>query len=1139
MNYIRKYVLVVLFLALGSNYVQDYAGFIPRPREDWVMWKGLTDLRESLLERGMLNEALALFKVERSRLPPMERIDAVIQFQDSFRSHFSLSEERSLWIEADLAIYASQSLYERREGVKGSSELVRAEKFLDEWCSKTEYPLKETLTPALEVRLTRLRCSDFDDEPKAYYQESSRLLELMRRCCHASTTVSFGHVIEAARLLMTPSETDPYRMTFYKRLHELQEYQQDVLEDIRGMLYDQAPLFTEASNYSAKDSNKVLEWLDGFEAKYPAFNIPKGLEIISSRRRMIYVHRRELDKQAEEDAKLEKLKSGLPGQSGVLTAIRKSKPGNLPPNVDSSAAAAFPIDVDEENFLMAWFDVIGKPKETRTRALRLLAQWIMFDFNAGVIKDSEISALLGVEAGADGSSSVATQLETLSPTATFRKLYLSGEEPSETTIDVRRWAGKSQTLESWLLRPSEPSLNGRQFLWVVLQEIRIESTIEYKAPLDVIITSIQRCISVVETLRPKVKEFVSQKIVVWRGNIVNQCFLYCISCLVFNTREVGEHLTLSVDICLEILDQFEKQGDSLQLAARQRTTGEICLFKLYWMLLQPGLKVSDPSLVKLQKIGLDCLEKADGFFTPLLQEVTWSQGLKSVQERERSVSTSTSWRIPQLAVRLLVAGGIPTDNEKRKAIWTWVQRSKARALALAMGTTGKVPAALLQQIMASDEHRALYERCTILEQQIQAAESQNRFALRREMDLHILRMRKHRPLAELWDIREGKPLSLPDLEKITNLSGSSVVLVDWFYAYLNAYDEGSILLLTVRSGSTPTISILPITPPQVIQWIDANLDGEFSDYSRKDLSALEPLVQSLIDLTKKDETLVFCASSNLNRIPLHAIDIETLELPLIHRNPIVYMHSHSVLRMCLWNAREAAEAKSPLKPLIMNGIPDIPGNAAWSAGRKSVQALAGLLKVDPYLNSSGTKANFLTHAPSSRLIHVHSHVEWTAADPLAHSIHFASPTSKPQDADDYVKLAAREVFAISFPLGSHVSLIACSGGLARISPEDEVMGLVPALLYAGASSTISTLWPIKDEAGAAFALAFHWALEKRRKGNEGGGWVDLAKVFQKAAIERDLVETEEVKAKGGKLHWTAFVMHGFWQFWMPLMDERM
>lgn len=1089
----------------------------------------------------MLNEALALFRVERTRLAPVERLDAVIEIQTYVRDHYALSRERSTWVEAALAIYAAQSLYERREGDKGALELIKADNTLDRWCFIAGIAPKDSLRLALDSRLTKLNCNDFEDEPLLYYKESTELLGLIRRCCHASTTVCFRHAIEAARRLMTASETDPYRAAFHNLLYKLQDYQERVLEDVRGLLFDRAPLFTEASSNIAKDTNKVLEWLEGFEKKNPNFDIPKGLEYIMKQRRMIYMLRRQPEKQAEEEARIKKLKDKLPVQTGggALVALQKPISAIVPSGNNPKAGIAFPLDIDQDNFFMAWVDVAGKPKEIRAQSLQFLVEWMVFDFTAGVIEDSEIGTLLGIKSGAKESSEISTQLEAMSPEVTYRKLYLSGVEPFETIIDSDRWAEKFEILRSWLYRPSKPTLNGRQYLWVNLQEIRADSMTEHKARVDDRVLEIKRCISMVEVLRPKVKEVVSSKRMLWQGSIADQYFLSCIEFKVFNCEQVGERLALSVDIGIGVIDEFQGLGDVMQTAHRQSSTAEACLYKLYWMLLQPGHTMSDPKLVELQNIGLDYLEKADGYYTPILQDVTWSHGLESVQERERFKSTSVTWRNSQSAVRLLMAEGIMVDNIKRKAIWTWVQRSKARALAMAIGTTSKVPAALLQQIIASEQYRALYDKMLSLQQQIQMVEPQHRFSLRQEMDMHTNEMRKYRPLAELCDIKDGKALTLSDLDTISAVSKPPIVLVEWFYVGLDAYDEGSIILLTAKSGSTPTINVVPIKPPEVARWIDSNLDGEFSGYTNKDTSDLCTLVQPLVNITKPGETLMFCTTSHLNRIPLHSIDVveDDLWQPLIHRNPVVYIHSHSILRMCLWNAQEAAEAQSPLNPLIVNGIPDIPSNAAWSAGRNSVQKLAGTWNVVPYLNAGGTKANFLTHAPSPRLIHVHSHVEWIESDPLAHSIHFAPPPTPSAISDADTKLSAREVFALSFPLGSHVSLIACSGGMARISPEDEVMGLVPALLHAGASSTLSTLWPIENQAGASFAETFYRKLDEAReapgRNQEAGRWVDLARVFQDTVLERDKEE-----ATRGRLHWTAFIVHGFWQLWMPALKGR-
>lgn len=831
------------------------------------------DLRASLLERGILNEALTLFKVERTRLPPMERLDAVIEVQAYIRDNYELSKERTAWVDADLAIYAAQSLYEMREGEKGALALIKADGILDQWCSIARIAQKNDLTLELDSKLTRLRFTDFEDDPTQYYKESTELFEVMKRNYHTSTTVCYGHVIEAARRLMTSSDTDPYRATFYRLLHELHDYQEGVLEDIRGLLFDRAPLFTEASS-NTRDAIKVLEWLDGFEKKNPAFDIPNGLEFISTRRRLIYLHRRHSEKQAEEEAKMEKLKDKVPGRVGVLVAVRKPKAVIVPASGGSpKAEIAFPLDVDEDNFFMAWVNVAGKSKETRAQAMQYLIKWMIFDLRAGVIHASEISTLLGMAFGFEESSKICTQLEVLSPEVAFSKLYLHRDKSGVKVLDAKEWPVKFEILRLWLGRFSKPTLNGRQYLWVVLQVIRKDSMIEFKAPIMERVMEIERCISIIETLRPKVKEVVSPNKMLWKGSIASQYFLSCIESEEFNSEIVGQRLASAVDIGMEVLNGFELLGDVLQTASWQRSTGEICLFKLYWMLLQPDQTLSDPELVKLQQIGLHHLQHADGFFAPLLQDVTWSRGLESVQERERSISTTSSWRIPQMAVRLLAAGGLPADDSNREAIWSWVQKSKARALSMAMGTAGKVPTALLQQIMAIEKYRVPYDKFLYLQQQIQTAEPQQRFQLRQEMDKHLKEMRKYRPLAEMCDIKDGKALTLTDLDTISAVSKSPIVLVDWFYVSLDAYDEGSILLLTAKPGGTPTIDNLPIKPPEIAAWIESNLDSDFSQYIIKDASGLNPLVQALVNLTNPNDTLILSTSSHLNRIPLHAIDI--------------------------------------------------------------------------------------------------------------------------------------------------------------------------------------------------------------------------------------------------------------------------
>jgi hypothetical protein len=137
------------------------------------------------------------------------------------------------------------------------------------------------------------------------------------------------------------------------------------------------------------------------------------------------------------------------------------------------------------------------------------------------------------------------------------------------------------------------------------------------------------------------------------------------------------------------------------------------------------------------------------------------------------------------------------------------------------------------------------------------------------------------------------------------------------------------------------------------------------------------------------------------------------------------------------------------------------------------------------------------------------------------------------------------------PTGCHINLLVCSGALANFAPGDEALGLIPALLYSGAASTVSTLWLTRDADAAAFGRAFFRELgaECKRLGfgqdpeaergseldvNEEGKWINLAKVVQRAVVSLD-DESQTVPL----MNWAGFVLHGFWTVWVGNKDGRM
>ncbi len=1129
----KKYVLTVLFvqLSMSSTYVGDDVAMIPKPNREMLAWQGLTDLRMSLLERGMLNEALSLFRVERTRLPPIERADASLWFLEHSKGYASLTKERSVWIEMELRIFLAQSLYERREGGRGETEFQVAEGLLDAWCELTQYAKKEALTPYLEIALLRLRYSGNDD-PIVHFRKSVQLLEILKACFHTSTVACYHQATEAAYELAL-KDTSGYYQAQFIRLHQEQEaYQEIVLQTARDLLFDQLDFFQYAAR-NVTDTRKALEWLENFLERYTGFNLPDGLMGIHRFRKIAYQRLGDLERMAQEEAKVKELENTVPERVGTLVGVRRSKAVSAiqsQPNGDSKAELKFALDIEEENFFTDWYHTVNDTETRRRLASQKLLEWMMMDLKNGVISEHEVFAILAIQDGDEDDTSLLQKLRVTPPDTVFAMLYLqkTGEDEDK-LISSDAWEARFHVLEAWLSRDVGAMNNSRQYLKAVLQETRKDTVCKSQMPLGNKISELERCISMVKDLPPRVKESIAQKTAWWHGSIADQIHLHCSQSRdQFNGDEIGLYIARAETECRQSIKEYQTTGEVVCAALRQRMAAELCVMKIHWLHERSGKALQEADVDKIREIGLQNLEQAESFFASKRQESTWDRDLEGLEQRERATYAENSWRVAQIAMQLLNAGDDEADEPRRVEMWKWVQRSKARSLATSMGLEGVIPETLLKDVLVSEKCRPMYEKMVSLQSRIQSAPTHRRFALRHELDLHLREMKSDHLLKEVCDLKDGMPLTLSDVERITDVARTTLVLVDW-YVVPDLFGEGTLLLLTAKASHVPTVTTLDIKTIAPINWVTRYLDSSMSEQRSKDTSDLDALVQPLINLSDPGDLLVFCPSAALHRIPLHAIEVNDNDSshwqPIIYRNPIVYSHSHSLLRICLWNAQLASEAQVPLQTLIMNGIPKDDDAERYSAGRDSAIQLAERFSTTASLDECTTKAKFTKDAPTSRLIHIHSHVSWDASDPLAHHIDL-----------NHEKLTAREVFPISLLKGTHVSLIACSGGRARIGDGDEVMGLVPALLHSGTSSTVSTLWSIPDTIGAKFTDAFYKDFIERRKGLlGGGGFVNLAKVFQSAVKELASYEEKESDAADvvPKLHWTSFVVHGFWDFFVP------
>src|SRR5260370_19344742 len=97
-------------------------------------------------------------------------------------------------------------------------------------------------------------------------------------------------------------------------------------------------------------------------------------------------------------------------------------------------------------------------------------------------------------------------------------------------------------------------------------------------------------------------------------------------------------------------------------------------------------------------------------------------------------------------------------------------------------------------------------------------------------------------------------------------------------------------------------------------------------------------------------------------------------------------------------------------------------------------------------------------AGNYNLLHLSVHGRFEESDPLLSYLEL-----KPTAQDDG-HLTAAEMFGLPLPKGSLVVLSACETGLVTATHANELMGMVRALLYAGASDLVCSCWYV--EAGS-------------------------------------------------------------------------
>ncbi|KAF3192034.1 hypothetical protein TWF788_004225 [Orbilia oligospora] len=428
---------------------------------------------------------------------------------------------------------------------------------------------------------------------------------------------------------------------------------------------------------------------------------------------------------------------------------------------------------------------------------------------------------------------------------------------------------------------------------------------------------------------------------------------------------------------------------------------------------------------------------------------------------------------------------------------------------------------------------------------------------RRTMSSLIDEISQRPSLRGALSVSMGLPATHEDLTWIANYRQSTheIVFIDWAESFdqiiICIYRPAGIRFLSPILGTSQDARIniftCPLSISDVKNWVQTyilNQDAPLSSLnSTDDLKILSPLIDPIKTLTNPEDLLVLSPTGILHSIPFHALPISTSDkdddpsTPLISRNPIVYVPSPSILRQCIAKLRMTRHPNPQKQPSPPPPTTTAPRPSTLIGVKIDGYSPTPDQKVDTSLEKMSTSllsAEILTHemvthqsfthqsSLTTDILHFHGHMDYHDPRPLSRYLVLAN--------DEII--TGRQLADLKFPVGSAplVTIIACLSGGQQILMGDEPVGIVPALLAAGAASVIATMWPTDSACGLKFGEILY---EDRRLCDEneegGGGDDDIGKTWDIArALRKAVMEIRNDKETSAPYYWAPFVLNGAW-----------
>jgi CHAT domain-containing protein len=254
-----------------------------------------------------------------------------------------------------------------------------------------------------------------------------------------------------------------------------------------------------------------------------------------------------------------------------------------------------------------------------------------------------------------------------------------------------------------------------------------------------------------------------------------------------------------------------------------------------------------------------------------------------------------------------------------------------------------------------------------------------------------------------------------------------------------------------------------------------------------------------------EQALIITPHSFLHFLPFQAL--KSANGWWIEQRPISYALSGSTLP----EQTKGNEMTPALQNVLALGNPDVNDNKLDLPGAslevEGIKALYPTTQI--FTRKEASKIKVMSDGANASILHIAAHAMVDEIDPIHSYVLLSNPAAISGRAGG--ELEARDLGNMKLSKTSLVTLSACNSGIGKIAKGDEFSGFKTAILLAGASRLLVSLWPVDDDATAALMGSFY----------KSAATMKPAAAMRKAQLE--LIATNDTNSP---FKWAPFVLVG-------------